>query len=58
MLGCLSKSIDHRSRGVIIPFRLTVVGLHLENCVQFGVCQYRRDIDELSKSSGGPPMSL
>ena len=45
-LNCVSKSMDSRSREVIISLYLALMGLHLESCVHFWAPEYKKDISK------------
>ena len=49
VLRCTNRSTYSRLREVINPFYLALIRLHLENCVQFGASQYKKDSDELER---------
>ena len=47
ILGCIKRSVDSRSREVILPLYSAPMRPHLEYCIQMWSPQYRRDMDLL-----------
>ena len=44
ILGCIKRSVDSRSREVILPLYSAPMRPHLEYCIQMWSPQYRRDV--------------
>jgi len=47
ILGCIKRSVDSRSREVILPLYSALVRPHLESCIQLWSSQHREDMDLL-----------
>lgn len=47
ILGYIYRSIDNRSREIIIPLYSGLIRPHLEYHIQFGICQYKEAINKL-----------
>lgn len=49
ILGCIMRSIVHRSREAILPLLSSLVRSHLQYCIQFWAPQYRGEMELLEK---------
>ena len=49
MLGYIARSIEYKSKEVILTLYNTLVRPHLEYCVQFWGPHYKKDIEALEK---------
>ncbi|GAB0181718.1 hypothetical protein GRJ2_000637100 [Grus japonensis] len=54
VLGCIKRGVTSRSREVILPLYSALVRPHVEYCIQLWGPQYRRDMELLERSRGGP----
>ena len=49
ILACIRNSTVSRSKEVIIPLYLALVGLFLKYCVQFDTTHYKKDTEALER---------
>ena len=49
MLGYIARSIEYKSKEVILTLYNTLIRPHLEYCVQFWGPHYKKDIEALEK---------
>ena len=49
ILDCIKRSVASRSREVVLPLYSTLVGPHLESCIQLWSPQHRKDMDLLER---------
>jgi len=54
ILDCIKRSMDNRSREVVLPLYSALVGPHLECCVQLWSHQHRNDMDLLEQVQRRP----
>jgi len=46
-MGCIKRSVDSRSRRMILPLYSTLVRSHLESCIQLWSPQHKKDMELL-----------